>query len=473
MSGRGFEGLFGRKRILWQTRWGFYALGINELCPLAAVLCVDDSPSYPGMASQSGTRFLSLESRTLRRSSDQESVIEEIVRATSEEIVELLRGSEEDWTAVAANPSHAFADFAQRMGIPCISPPPQLCDWLNDKSNFLSALSEIGLPQLNGRWVRLRETTYAELKQEMGTSYVAQRPRGCTGSGTFFIGSAEDYERAAVDCGDALVRVAMDVGDLSLNINAIATAEGTAVGYPSVQLAAVPTLCSKRGQYCGNDYAATAGVDPKVVLDVVEQTQEVGLWLASLGYHGLFGLDFVVEIESGHAYAIDLNPRWQGSTWLLGQTQFGLGRFPLPVADIAYRMGLLSAEELLRYSDDFISPVNVSQFIVRSHESGWSEIGNTPASGIYSFSDDVKQLRSAEHGPAQPVRDLNDGEFLVVGVPQRALLMPPGAHILRACSRSTVYDLVRGRLFPPAENALRQLYTSLALTAARAPNFEQ
>jgi hypothetical protein len=469
MNGREFEGLFGRKRILWQTRWGFYALGLNESCPLGAVLCVDDSPAYPAMASQSGTRFLSLESHTPRRSSDQESVIEEIVPATSADMVELLRESEEDWTAVAANPSHALAHFAQRMGIPYISPPPQLCDWLNDKTNFLTALSEIGLPQLTGRWLRLSDMSYAELKSELGASFVAQRPHGCTGSGTFFIGSAEEHQRAAEECGEALVRVASDVGDLSLNINAIATEKGTAVGHPSVQLAAVPTLCSKRGQYCGNDYAATVGLEPRVIDDVVEQTQKIGEWLVSLGYLGLFGLDFVVDPESNRAYAVDLNPRWQGSTWLLGQSQFSLGRFPLPVADIAYRMGLLSAAELLRYSDDFLAPVSVSQFIVRSHEPGWSKIGKTLEPGIYSISTVVQQLRSTQH-----VRDLlNDGEFLVVGAPQPAVLMPPGGHILRACSRVPVYDLARAQLFSQAENALRQLYASLALTAGRAPNFGQ
>ena len=475
MDGREFDGLFWSRRILWQTRWGFYSLGINELCPLGAVLCVDDSPAYPAISSPTGTRFLSLESRTRWRSADQESAIEEIVPTLGDDIVELLRESPQDWTAVAGNPSRAFVDFAQRTGIDCISAPPLLCDWLNDKVNFLSALSDLGLPQLSGRWLRLGDMTYAELKIEMGASFVAQQPRGCTGSGTYFVGSAADYERLAVNCGDALVRVAADVGDLSLNINAIATEKGTAVGYPSVQLAGVPVLCSKRGQYCGNDYAATAGVEPRIVGSVVEQTQIIGQWLFSLGYHGLFGLDFVVESASNQAYAVDLNPRWQGSTWLLGQTQFALGRFPLPVADIAYGMGLLSATELLRYSDHFLSPVSASQFIVRSHESGWSKIGSTLEPGIYSFPDGVKQSRSSppgssEHRPSQHVTDLLDeGEFLIVGVPQPALLMSPGGHILRVCSRLPVYDLARARLVPQAENALHQLYVSLGLTPAEPP----
>jgi hypothetical protein len=149
MNGRGFEGLFGSRKILWQARWGSYSLGINELCPLGAVLCVDDSPAYAAMTRRTGIPFLSLESRTRQRSADQETVIEKIVPAVSDDIVEVLRGFTGEWTAVAANPSGALLHFAQSMGIACISPPPQLCDWLNDKTNFLSALSDIGLPHFH------------------------------------------------------------------------------------------------------------------------------------------------------------------------------------------------------------------------------------------------------------------------------------------------------------------------------------
>jgi hypothetical protein len=459
-----FQGLFGRRQILWQARWGFYALGISELCPIGAMLCIDDSPSYSIIASRNGTRFLSLESRTRWRSVDRQSTIEEVAPSVGNDIVELLHGSPENWTAVAATPSPALVQLCARMGITCISSPPQLCDWLNNKVNFLSALAEVGLPQLNGRWVRLSDTSYAELETEIGTSLVAQRPRGCTGSGTFFIGSAEDYARVVGECGDALMRVAADVGDLSLNINAIATEKGTAVGYPSVQLAGVPPLCRRRGQYCGNDYAATAGVEPKIVHDVVEQTARIGQWLASLGYRGQFGLDFVVENGSNQAYAVDLNPRWQGSTWLLGHAQAALGRLPLPAAELAYRVGSLSAAEVLRHSDDFLLPVSASQFVVRSYEPGWSTIGSEFEPRSYSFSDGVGQP-----WPKQRARNPGDGEFMVVGLPQPSLRMEAGAHMLRVCSRGPVYDPVRTRLVARAENALRQLYASLTLTAAEPP----
>jgi len=466
MQGHDFQGLFGRRKLLWQTRWGFYCLGIDELCPIGAVLSVDDSPAHSMISKQTDASFFSLESNWGWRVAGQDSIIEEIVPALGEHVVRLLSRSAENWTAISTHPSPALLQFAARMGIACICPPPELCDWLNDKANFLTAVAEIGLPRLNGCWVRLSEMSYADLHKHVGASFAAQLPRGCSGSGTFFVGCEDDYVQLAADRGNALMWVVPDVGDLSLNVNAIATDRGTAVGYPSVQLARVTRLCRNRGQYCGNDYAATAGLERQIVEAVVVQTARIGEWLASLGYCGLFGLDFVVDNGCNQVYAVDLNPRWQGSTWLLGQAQRELGRLPLPVAEVGYRMGLLSAAEVLRNSDEFLSPVWVSQFALRSQEPGWSTIGSAVEPGIYSFADGVGGPR-----PTLRLRDLeNDAEFLLVGVPRADLKIAPGGHMLRVCSRGPVYDLARARLLARAEHAARQLYLSLALTVAEPPN---
>jgi len=466
MQGRQFQGLFGHRRILWQSRWGFYCLALNELCPIEAVLSVDDNRAYPMITETSGIRFFSLERKAGRRLPGLESVIEEVAPAVAGDIAELLDGSPGNWIAASTNASPALRQVAARLGIPYVGPQPELCHWLNDKTNFLPALPQIGLPRLSGQWLRLQDANYAELQTQFGKSFVAQMTRGVSGSGTHFIGCAEDYAQVGSERGDALMWVARDVGDLSLNINALATEEGTAVGYPSVQLAGVPELCRKRGQYCGNDYAATASLAAKIVNQVVEQTARIGAWLTSLGHRGLFGLDFVVERESDQAFAVDLNPRWQGSTWLLGQAQYGLGRFPLPVAELAYKMGVLSAAEVLQQADEFLLPVQVSQFSLHNFETQWSVVGNELEPGIYSFSRGFTDPRRTLQ-----VRELDEDDFLLVAVPQRGLNVAPEGHIVRGCSRGAIYDAGQERLFAQPASMLRQLYLALGLEPGRAPNF--
>jgi hypothetical protein len=103
----------------------------------------------------------------------------------------------------------------------------------------------------------------------------------------------------------------------------------------------------------------------------VEQTAAIGRWIASLGFRGLFGPDFVLDTYSSKAYAVDLNPlaRFYGP---LTMAELKAGRPPLAVADSARRMGLLSDAEVLRCKDEFLRPVLALHISLHCRASGWS-----------------------------------------------------------------------------------------------------
>jgi hypothetical protein len=453
--------LFANRRILWQTFLGYYCLGLDRLCPIHAVTCADDSRTHDLIEQQTGIRIFSLERTTGWRTDRYESAMEAILPGVKEQVEAVLRdGPPGQWAIVSTNPWRSLAEFAGDAGIQLVAPREEHCAWLNEKVNFLAAVENLGLPRLPGRWLRLDEARYSEVSSEMGSRFVAQLSRGASGSGTFFISSAAEYAFAGLQCGEAPVWVAPDVGDLSLNINAIATEEGAVAAYPSVQLAGLSALSSRRGGYCGNDYAATADLPVETVRDVVEQTVTIGRWLASFGFLGMFGLDFVVDPDSLRAYAVDLNPRWQGSTSLLAQAQYKAGVLPLPVADLAYRMGLLSASEVLRYADGFLRPVRASHISLRNRASEMLDVAGDVEPGVYSFCRGAQRLRSGLR-----LEDLGDpGEMLVIGcVPRKGARIGPEAHMLRASSGERVMDVRRMDLLPWAAGAACGLYEALGI----------
>jgi hypothetical protein len=453
--------LFRGHAFLWMTRWGFYCLCLDQFCPIRLVLCVDDSRTNDFIERQTGLRVFALDRTTGYRTEGRDGAMDSILPSAREEVQPILAHvSSGQWSAVSTNPSRSLAAFAAEAGIEYVGPPPDLCHWLNDKANFLAGLEQIGLPRLRGRWLRLNEARYAELAAEFGRRFVAQLPRGTSGSGTWFVGSEDDQLLAGERCGDALAWVAPDLGDLSLNVNAIATEEGTAVAYPSVQLVGLPALCTRRGQYCGNDYAATASLPRETVHLVVQQTERIGQWLTSLGFRGLFGLDFVVDPATCEIFAVDLNPRWQGSTLVLAQAQQRTGGLSLPVAELAYRKGLLGAREVLEHRESFLAPVQAAHISLRNRASGCVEVTGALDPGVYSFEDAPSYLR-----PGLRLEDLRDSqEMLVIGaVPRRGARMSAGAHILRACSQRQVLDPGRMELLRWSETAARLLYQALVL----------
>jgi hypothetical protein len=455
-----YEGLFRGRNIIWQNRWGYACLGMDRLCPIQVVLCVDDSRTQDAIEERTNIRFLCLDTKSGRRIV--EAPFDAIVPTFRAEIMELLaQDPKKTWSFVCPAVSQSLVSFAAELGCEFFCPSPDLGHWLNDKANFLAALDTLGLPRLRGRWTCLRASSYAELSSEMGSGFVAQIARGTAGSGTAFICSEQDYSTACSRLGEKPAWIAPDLGLLSLNINALATEGGIAVAYPSVQLDGLRMLGCRRGMYCGNDYAATADLGFNTWAPVVEHTERIGRWLLSLGFRGLYGLDFVLDSSSGLAYAVDLNPRWQGSTVLLTQAECKAGRLPLAIAEMAYRMGILEAAEIVRHRDGFLEPIAASHMCLRSRLTGWSEVRGDLLNGIYSLAPGEGFRRCALYLEELEPRP----EILVNGaVPRRGALMGPGASVVRASAERALMDVSAMKPFQWSESAARMLYSLLELT---------
>jgi len=63
-------------------------------------------------------------------------------------------------------------------------------------------------------------------------------------------------------------------------------------------------------QYLGNIYPSSVSALHRSM--ILEMTTNVGNYLSTQGFRGLFGLDFLIT-SAGNCYPIDLNPRRQGS----------------------------------------------------------------------------------------------------------------------------------------------------------------
>jgi hypothetical protein len=442
---------------MFQAILGSYCTGLLPLCPITVVACSDWGKEFSQFH---GVRFLSRERRTGRRTGMHDYEIEEIVPGVRDELADLLKiHPREHWTAVCPYPCRSLEALAAEMGCACISQPFELADWLNDKANFFQGLDESGLPRVQGHWGRLAGLRYSELAASMGSRLVAQLNRGSSGSGTIYIRSEQDFLAAGARFGDALVWIAPHIGPVSLNINAIALSRSAVAGYPSVQLVGLEELGCEPGAYAGNDFTSTAELPSKIINDVLAQTERIGLWLASLGYRGLYGMDFVVDLGSSKPYAVDLNPRWQGSTALATQGESCTGRLPLAVADLAYRLGLLSEGEVLRYTDDFVKPLRGSQMILRPKTPGWAEVtGDVPA-GVYKAAPGLSYVHAGT-----VLADCQKDEVLITGgVPERGTLVAHDAFVARICSEEAALDMKRAEIRQSGRKAVEQLYRALAL----------
>ena len=459
-----FRDSFHPLHILWQNRSGFYCVGLDAFCPIAMVTSLDCGREYPWIEQRTGIRMLGLENLGRKRAKPSEQALEGIVPALKPSIVEAVRrhpaGS---WAFVCPLPCRTLHSLALELGCRSACHPADLCDWLNDKRNFFGGLDTLGLPRLPGQWMSLSNLRYGELCASIGARLVAQTATGSSGSGTAYIRSEQDLLEAGRVVGGDPVWVAPEVRGPSINLNAIVLDRSVVVGAPNIQLVGLEMLGSKPGMYCGNDYTAAATLDSAIWAAVHEQTRRIGGWLSTVGYRGLFGLDFVIDPASARPYAVDLNPRWQGSTAVGAQAEARSGRLPLAAAEIAWKLGVLGEDEIVRRAGQFFAPIEASQMSLRLDAPGWSTVTGEVKPGVYSPAPRV-EFRRAGIG----LDDLAEpAETLVTGaVPSPGCRAGPGSHLLRVYGLQPVIDVASGQPLPWARQFASTMYAALRLEPA-------
>jgi hypothetical protein len=390
---------------------------------------------------------------------------------TENAILRVLGRLPKDKFAIACPvPSRLMDEYVQETGIRAACPPFRVATWLAEKRNWLSCLAKLGLPCLPSRWMYLSQATFTEIRSEMGERFVAQLSLGVSGSGTAIIGSQADYEQAAARFGNQPVRIAPFVEGPSLVVSGLVLKSGTVVGYPGVQIVGREECGAPPASYCGNDFNVTSQLPAALLRDVQEQCRRIGEWMRSLGFHGTFGIDFVVSADKQTAYATDLNPRWLGSTAFATQAEQLAGRTPLAALDLAAQLGVISETEALRLGEQCGEPLHGSQLVLYAKGPDWSEVKATIPPGIWEYRD----------GDTRFVRDgvrlsdcASEQEYLVTGgVPRLGLRIETGSHLLRIYSRQAVLS-DGGDLLPWARAACQSVYNSIALEAGLATTSSQ
>jgi hypothetical protein len=152
--------------------------------------------------------------------------------------------------------------------------------------------------------------------EALGRPFVLQAPQGAGGAGTHLVETAAQF-------ADAVRRrphvprwlASAYAGDVTLNVAGVIGADGVHSLAASVQSSGIDELGAGFGAYCGSDVGRVAELPAHLVASAHTQSERVGRWLHSLGHRGIFGADIAMS-DTGIAF-LEVNPRIQGSSWLL------------------------------------------------------------------------------------------------------------------------------------------------------------
>jgi hypothetical protein len=293
--------------------------------------------------------------------------------------------------------------LAARLGLEVCFPPAWLRHRLDSKLTTTRLANEAGVASVPHvlAWV----DTYGALRRaacDLGPDLVVQLPYGDSGATTFFISSAIDFRahseaiRAAPE-----VKIMRRIRCRPLTIEGCVTRHGTLVGPLMAEFIGFPCLTPYRGGWCGNELAPE-----RLGADLRRQAQQatlaLGRQLGRVGYRGYFGLDFLLDEESGALYLGELNPRITGATSLTSQAALDAGSAPLLLHHLLEWFEVDYEVDVAEFNGKWLAPPRTGdwgQLIIEHTAESTEVVTSAPLSGIWRLAEDstVSLVRRAYH----------------------------------------------------------------------------
>jgi hypothetical protein len=322
-------------------------------------------------------------------------------------------------------------------------PAGELARLADDKVFVREELRRLGVPVPDSVVVAAADLFGAArwLARRLGAPFVAQAPQGAGGRGTYLVDSERALAAAVRACPQVdRWLVSRYAGDVTINVAGVVHAGGAEVMPASVQSSGIAEVGAGYGAYCGSDFGAVAALAPGILDAAYGFARRIGGWLHERGHRGIFGADVAV---SGEELAfLEVNPRIQGSSWLLSRLQRRSGR---PECLVQHARALLGASEPRVSAPIPTDPDPGAHLLVR-----WTG----PAA----------VARSVPTAGPYPIRSTGS-TVTVTGVPRTGSLLAPGAIVARLDSTDSLAEPTGLALRPEVAAFLQGLRSAFEVSA--------
>ena len=286
--------------------------------------------------------------------------------------------------------------LAQGLGLKIAHPPAKLHRHLDSKITTTRLADRAGIRSVPNVLAAVKSyRALLEVGDGLGPDLVVQLPHGHSGATTFFISSEDDYRiHAERIAAHAEVKVMKRIRCRQTTIEGCVTRRGTLAGPLMTEMVGYPELTPFAGGWCGNEVFASEASD-LISTDVRRQASRaviaMGEQLREVGYAGYFGLDLLLDQDSGALYLGEMNPRLTGATLLTSQASLDHRQPPLLLFHLLEYFGIDYSFNIEQFNELWIEPgpaMNWSQLILDHVEPEPAKITQAPPSGVWHIDAD-------------------------------------------------------------------------------------
>jgi len=152
------------------------------------------------------------------------------------------------------------------------------------------------------------------------------------------------------------------------------------ISSPAVQIESTKGLTSLPGATCGRQWPATISCQAKE--KIFQISQKVGQLMLGLGYKGFFGLDFLVEEETGEVFLSENNSRLTASAPFFTKMEIENKSLPLMIFHFLSFLKIKEYDQLLWKETKMVG----SEIVARNDFGFPVQVNQELGPGIYQFS---------------------------------------------------------------------------------------
>ena len=365
--------------------------------------------------------------------------------------------------------------LAKKLGWILLANPADLRLRLRERVFFQHMEAELDLRQAPGAiWPIevIRERGYEDWASTLGPELVIQLPdigQG-GGRGTFFVSSTEAYhlleERLRENTWREVrlksVSIRKFIEGVSASVAICITRHGNLISGLQKQLVDLP-YCSdfpEDGIFCGHVWDEMPW-SSAVQEDVLNQANRIGEYVASLGYRGILGIDFIIDERGGGIYPIEINPRFTGAFPMLSLLHLQNDIIPLDIFHMLEFLDLPYRVDVADLNRKYARPIKGSHLLLFLPSGGQKTWFDRLLPGLYEY--EPAEKRFFFRRDAMEYRDIqNENQFVLVDGPPHiggngAVSTDP---LARLCHILFSYPVVEkeGAMSPHARVALEWIY---------------
>lgn len=371
------------KPLIFFCREAERAIGLEKLLSNYHIACVENSPLVDELIRQNLSVFC-LEKEISNRNLSplkSNSTLELINHELTLKWIKSL--TESSFYALVFKPVKAIEFKINQIGGTLLQSTLNQSTQFENKLFQVELFNKLKIPIPLTKLHELGTDSYQNLAKTFSPDFIVQLEKGHTGSGTFFIHSAEEFESIKAKYRGNTVRIAEFVNGYPITINAC-IGHQTYIGSPQYQITGIKALNGNEGTTMGNDFAFGSSL---LTVDLQHQLEttlnKIGNAMMSKGYRGLFGIDAIIN---GNAlYVIEINARQTAN--IPFETKLTITEqqdaIPLQLLHIAYFLNVLPAD----YQHKNFLQLQGAQIFLRSPKDD-TKIIDECKNGIYRLQSD-------------------------------------------------------------------------------------